>query len=135
MFRDDLSRGDDGWSPFAVKKKTVENQPKTDTDGAREISPITIMSSHDRIMVQQVGKPEKEEVEPVADADPKDSSATSSASDSEPDSSENGSSQTLAPNPDHPSSLPPEPVDPASAVKAPSLILAALTPLTNPGSG
>lgn len=133
MFRDDLSRGDDGWSPFAVKKKTVENQPKTDTDGAREISPITIMSSHDRIMIQQVGKPEAEEVEPVADADPKDSSVTSSVSDSEPDSDENGSLQIPIPNPIHPSSLPPEPEDPVSVVKAPSPILGALMPLTSPG--
>ncbi len=134
MFQGDLKRGDAEWSPFAIRKKTVEAAPMESDDGAVEIKPIIVVSAHDRAVVQQVGPPEKEEVEPVADVDPKDSSATSSASDSEVDSDENGNSQTQTPNPAHPSSLPLEPGDPVSVVKAPSLTLGVLTPLTSPGS-
>ena len=136
MFGDDQreDRKEEGWTPFSIQRKPVQDARIVDPRGAREISPMIVVSRHDRALVQRVGTQVEEEAEAPADVDPKVSSVTDSASDFEVVSTENGTSQTQDQNPIHPSSLPPEPGTPVSVEKVQSLLLVPLIPPTSPGS-
>lgn len=136
MFGDNQKqeRGEEGWTPFVIRRKTVESARTVDPDGAVEVNPIITVSRHDRAIVQPVAPQSEEEAEATADVDPKASSATDNVKDSEVASIENGTSQTPTQSPMHPSSLPPEPVSPVPAEKVQSLVLAPLMPQTSPGS-
>jgi len=128
------NRKEEGWTPFSIQRKTVEAAAVIDPNGAREVSPMMTVSRHDRALIQRVGTQPEDEAEATADVDPKASSVIVNASDSENDSSENGTLQIQEQSPIHPSSLPLEPETPVVAEKVPSLLLVPLAPLTSPGS-